>query len=224
MNPIASGGYAWVVFTSRRMYGNVAQIGPWVSDPRHYPWQDQITDKKLWVAAVDLNGKPGTDPSHPAFYLPAQELHAGNARGYWTVEPCRGDGQGCMTGDQCCAGFCEAGAGRRARVHVAGARLLGAVREVHDDERLLRRSILRARLHEWGVHAAGAEITVFDLRRDAMRLCCDRAERRMVSEGSRVSESNGGSRDRLASRFCGCSRAIGSCWCRPREYRHWTRG
>jgi hypothetical protein len=32
VNPIASGGYAWVVFTSRRMYGNVAQMGPWVSD------------------------------------------------------------------------------------------------------------------------------------------------------------------------------------------------
>src|SRR5580700_6497953 len=107
VNPIASGGYAWVVFTSRRMYGNVAQIQPWLSDPRNYAWQDEITDKKLWVAAVDLNGTPGTDPSHPAFYLPAQEIHAGNARGYWTVEPCRANGQACATGDQCCAGYCE---------------------------------------------------------------------------------------------------------------------
>jgi hypothetical protein len=110
VNPIASGGYAWVVFTSRRMYGNVAQLDPWTSDPRNYPWQDQITDKKLWVAAVDLNAKAGTDPSHPAFYLPAQELHAGNARGYWTVEACRGDGQSCQTGDQCCGGYCQPGA------------------------------------------------------------------------------------------------------------------
>jgi hypothetical protein len=107
VNPIASGGYAWVVFTSRRMYGNVAQLGPWVSDPRDYPWRDQITDKKLWVAAVDLNGTPGTDTSHPAFYLPAQEILAGNARGYWTVEPCRQNGQTCVTGDQCCGGFCQ---------------------------------------------------------------------------------------------------------------------
>jgi hypothetical protein len=107
VNPIASGGYAWVVFTSRRMYGNVAQIGPWVSDPRDYPWREQVTDKKLWVAAVDLNGTPGTDTSHPAFYLPAQEIHAGNARGYWTVEPCRQNGQSCVTGDQCCGGFCQ---------------------------------------------------------------------------------------------------------------------
>jgi hypothetical protein len=107
VNPIASGGYAWVVFTSRRMYGNVAQLTPWVSDPRNYPWHDEVTDKKLWVAAVDLNATPGQDPSHPAFYLPAQELHAGNARGYWSVEACRADGQTCQTGDQCCGGYCQ---------------------------------------------------------------------------------------------------------------------
>ncbi len=112
VNPIASGGYAWVVFTSRRMYGNVAQLGPWVSDPRNYHWLDpaQITDKKLWVAAIDLNAPPGTDPSHPAFYLPAQELHAGNSRGYWTVDACHADGQSCQTGDQCCGGYCRPGA------------------------------------------------------------------------------------------------------------------
>ncbi len=110
VNPITSGGYAWVVFTSRRMYGNVAQLAPWVSDPRDYLWHDQITDKKLWVAAVDLNATPGQDPSHPAFYLPAQELHAGNSRGYWSVEACRADGQTCQTGDQCCGGYCQPGA------------------------------------------------------------------------------------------------------------------
>ena len=107
VTPIASGGYAWVVFTTRRMYGNVAQLDPWTSDPRDYPWLDQVTDKKLWVAAIDLNAKPGTDPSHPAFYLPGQELHAGNARGYWSVEPCHADGQSCQTGDQCCGGYCQ---------------------------------------------------------------------------------------------------------------------
>jgi len=111
VNPIASGGYAWVVFTSRRMYGNVAQLAPWTSDPRDYPWLDQVTDKKLWVAAVDLDAPPGTDPSHPAFYLPAQELHAGNARGYWSVDVCLQDGQSCQTGDQCCGGYCQQGDG-----------------------------------------------------------------------------------------------------------------
>jgi hypothetical protein len=111
VNPIGSGGYAWVVFTSRRMYGNVAQIAPWTSDPRDYPWRDQVTDKKLWVAAVDLNAPAGTDPSHPAFYLPAQELYAGNARGYWSVDACHADGESCQAGDQCCGGYCQPGDG-----------------------------------------------------------------------------------------------------------------
>jgi hypothetical protein len=110
VNPIASGGYAWVVFTSRRIYGNVAQLSdPWQSDPRNYPWQTQVTDKKLWVAAVDLNAPPGTDPSHPAFYLPAQELQAGNSRGYWSVDACKADGMSCAAGDQCCGGYCQPG-------------------------------------------------------------------------------------------------------------------
>jgi hypothetical protein len=110
VGPIAGGGYAWVVFTSRRMYGGVAQLDPWTSDPRQYAWLDpgQITDKKLWVAAVDLNATPGTDPSHPAFYLPAQELRAGNSRGYWSLQACQGDGQSCVTGTQCCGGYCQA--------------------------------------------------------------------------------------------------------------------
>jgi hypothetical protein len=61
----------------------------------------------LWVAAIDLDAAPGTDPSHPAFYLPAQELYAGNSRGYWSFDPCRADGSDCDTGDQCCGGFCR---------------------------------------------------------------------------------------------------------------------
>jgi hypothetical protein len=114
VNPAPSGGYAWVVFTSRRLYGNVATIDPMTSDPRQYKYKDpsQITTKKLWVAAIDLNAPPGTDPSHPAFYLPAQELQAGNARGYWVLDPCRQDGSSCQFGDQCCGGYCQpAGAG-----------------------------------------------------------------------------------------------------------------
>jgi hypothetical protein len=123
--PVVSGGYAWVVFTSRRLYGNLATIDPTISDPRtgsyNYKAYNQITPKKLWVAAVDIgsiqNGKfvegvpPGTDPSHPAFYLPAQEIVAGNSRGFWVLDPCKADGSSCMTGDQCCNGFCEAGDG-----------------------------------------------------------------------------------------------------------------
>jgi hypothetical protein len=123
--PLVSGGYAWVIFTSRRLYGNLATIDPTISDPRHANYDAlsyaQITCKKLWVAAVDIgsikNGTfvqgwtPGSDPSHPAFYLPAQELVAGNARGFWVLDPCKANGASCATGDQCCSGFCEAGDG-----------------------------------------------------------------------------------------------------------------
>ncbi|MBX3227723.1 MAG: hypothetical protein KIT84_15310 [Labilithrix sp.] len=107
VNPVPSGGYAWVVFTSRRLYGNVATQNPFWSDPRYHDLTTEPTTKKLWVAAIDLNAPPGTDPSHPAFYLPAQELLAGNMRGYWVVDPCKDDGNGCESGDECCGGFCR---------------------------------------------------------------------------------------------------------------------
>jgi hypothetical protein len=110
-NPVASGGYAWVVFTSRRAYGNVATINPFWSDPRFHDISVTPTTKKLWVAAIDLNAPAGTDPSHPAFYLPAQELLAGNARGFWVVDPCKQNGTTCETGDECCGGYCRPSGG-----------------------------------------------------------------------------------------------------------------
>ncbi|MGH7294074.1 MAG: hypothetical protein ACRELB_04030, partial [Polyangiaceae bacterium] len=106
VNPIASGGYFWVVFTSRRMYGNVAPGDPYDNGTGTYP-----IPKKLWVAALDINGKPGADISHPAFYLPGQELDAGNLRGFWVVNPCQPNGTSCLTGDECCNGFCRQGDG-----------------------------------------------------------------------------------------------------------------
>ncbi len=111
VSPIVSGGYAWMVFTSRRMYGNVATIDPTWSDPRRHDLTQTPTTKKLWVAAIDITASGeltsnDIDPSHPAFYLPAQELLAGNSRGYWVPDPCQADGHGCESGDQCCSGYC----------------------------------------------------------------------------------------------------------------------
>jgi hypothetical protein len=83
VDPNAAGGYAWVAFTSRRMYGNIATINGFWSDPRYHDLTTSPTPKKLWVAPIDLNAAPGTDGSHPAFYLPGQELLAGNSRGFW---------------------------------------------------------------------------------------------------------------------------------------------
>ena len=127
ISPIASGGYAWVVFMSRRMYGNVATINPWASDPREHDLTKAATPKKLWVAALDLNPKPGSDPSHPPFYLPAQELLAGNSRGFWVVDPCKPDGQPCEGGDECCNGYCIHKAGKKTLV--CGKTIVGCAQE-----------------------------------------------------------------------------------------------
>jgi hypothetical protein len=112
--PITAGGYAWIVFTSRRLYGNVATIDPWHSDPRTVDLTTSPTTKKLWIAAIDLDidspAQPapvGPDPSHPAFYLPGQELLAGNARGFWVLDPCKRDGKSCEAGVDCCSGVCQ---------------------------------------------------------------------------------------------------------------------
>ncbi len=92
--PQLIGGYYWVAFTSRRLYGNVATVNPWWSDPRFTPIGGQYgpTTKKIWVTAIDSNAvsKAGTgaDPSHPPFYLPGQELLAGNAKAYWSIPAC----------------------------------------------------------------------------------------------------------------------------------------
>ncbi|MGH7282672.1 MAG: hypothetical protein ACRELY_14185, partial [Polyangiaceae bacterium] len=103
INPIASGGYYWVVFTSRRMYGNIAVLDAFDTGNGSDP-----VAKKLLVAAIDINPAPGADASHPAFYLPGQEINAGNMRGFWVVDPCRANGSSCDTGDECCNGFCRA--------------------------------------------------------------------------------------------------------------------
>jgi hypothetical protein len=99
--PVSVGGYHWVVFTSRRRYGNVITETD----------QDEPVRKKLWVAALDINAPPGTDPSHPAFFLQGQEIESGNLRGFWVLEPCRQVGNSCESGSECCTGFCRGVAG-----------------------------------------------------------------------------------------------------------------
>jgi hypothetical protein len=94
--PEAVGGYFWVVFTSHRSYGNTL------------PTQDNGDQNgKLWVSALDIGGKPGTDTSHPGFYLDGQESAADNLRGFWVRSPCQNNGATCSAGDECCEGFCR---------------------------------------------------------------------------------------------------------------------
>jgi hypothetical protein len=92
MLPLASGGYYWSMVTSRRTFGNTLLGG-------------QGETKRLWVSAIDIDGDGG-DISHPPFYVEGQE-QAGNSRGFWALDPCRQDGEGCESGDQCCNGFCN---------------------------------------------------------------------------------------------------------------------
>ena len=91
--PLPSGGYYWVVFTSRRTYGNLLTGS-----------SSQV--KQLWVAAIDLNPAPGADPSHPAFWLAGQDPNTLNMRGYWALDPCKDDGEPCTDGSECCQRSC----------------------------------------------------------------------------------------------------------------------
>jgi hypothetical protein len=84
--------------SSRRNYGNI-RVTP---SGGGY----DATAKKIWVAALDIETPPGSDPSHPAFYLPNQELESGNIRAFAALEPCRNQGDSCKSGVDCCCGFC----------------------------------------------------------------------------------------------------------------------
>jgi hypothetical protein len=109
ISPVPSGGYAWMVFMSRRLYGNVATSAPWNSDPREFDTRVDYTTKKIWMVALDLNPKPGKDPSHPAFYIPGQEIEGSNSRPFFALTPCVTDRGTCTTGIDCCTGFCRDG-------------------------------------------------------------------------------------------------------------------
>jgi hypothetical protein len=106
--PVAVGGYYWVLFTSRRTYGNTIAPGGMLVHPQD-PWGSDAEPslrKKLWIAAIDVDhGVP--DPSHPAFYLPGQELEGGNMRAFAAMAPCQPDGGACESGSDCCGGFCR---------------------------------------------------------------------------------------------------------------------
>jgi hypothetical protein len=95
--PVASGGYYWVVFHSRRAYGSELRGSA-----------EEV--KQLWIAAIDQNPAPGKDPSHPAFRLPAQSKDTFNQRGYFALGVCQDDGRVCADGTECCSGSCVVGA------------------------------------------------------------------------------------------------------------------
>jgi hypothetical protein len=121
-SPQEAGDKYWVIFTSRRLYGNVAISSPWQTQrsngsdfyapfggacsgyDAYGPASGFIETKKLWVSAIDKTWSSGGDPSHPPFYLRGQELEAGNSHGHWVETPCAGLNASCVTHDDCCFG------------------------------------------------------------------------------------------------------------------------
>lgn len=99
VSPVAAGGYFWLFFSSRRQYGNQLV----------YDNVQANEAKKIWVAAIDINAAPGSDPSHPPFFLPGQEAASGNIRAFAALSPCHVDGDSCESGIDCCSGHCVNG-------------------------------------------------------------------------------------------------------------------
>jgi hypothetical protein len=113
--PSLVGDMAFLVFSSRRMYGNVAVQDGWDPEPVEHCSSGGIPSKKLWISAVDPDAAAGTDGSRPAFYLPGQEIAAGNSDGYWIGAACTAVDGACETDEDCCGGT-GSGAANQCRV------------------------------------------------------------------------------------------------------------
>jgi hypothetical protein len=88
-SPFVEGGYLWVAFFSRRDYGVVLE---------------GHRRRQIWVAAIDQNPQPGVDPSHPAFWLPGQDVTTENMSSFFAPVPCVDVGELCETDQGCCDG------------------------------------------------------------------------------------------------------------------------
>jgi hypothetical protein len=89
--PLRAGGYYWIVFITRRDYGN-RLVG--------------ANRQQLWITAIDDPPTPGVDPSHPPFYVRGQEDCGKSENAYYALDPCKAVGEGCQSGVDCCNGQC----------------------------------------------------------------------------------------------------------------------
>ena len=93
-SPFNQGGYYWLLYFSRRDYGN-AQAGTRGTGRR-----------QLWVTAVTTSPVAGTDPSSPPYWLAGQDVATDNVSGFWAPQPCAPRGAPCAASSDCCAGTC----------------------------------------------------------------------------------------------------------------------
>jgi hypothetical protein len=105
--PFTAGGKRWVIFTSPRSYGN--QFNQRGSGGTGTPTDFSCGASMLWVAALDDATANGTDRSHPAFFMPGQQVakitttpHYVNERGYLVPSPCKSTGTSCSVDEECC--------------------------------------------------------------------------------------------------------------------------
>ncbi|MDB4973061.1 MAG: tolB protein precursor [Myxococcaceae bacterium] len=96
--PFQGGGYYWLTFLSRRVYGNDARG----NGPRPESKRQQI-----WVTAIRTDAAPGTDPSSVPYWLPGQDTRTANISAVWAPRPCRSAGSACDVGGECCSGDCR---------------------------------------------------------------------------------------------------------------------
>ncbi|MCB9594265.1 MAG: PD40 domain-containing protein [Sandaracinaceae bacterium] len=101
-SPFQQGGYFWMSFLSRRIYGNPAIGNSTSAEGRR---------QQIWVAGIRMGAAPGEDPSAVAYWLPGQDPHSANISAYWAPRPCRPDGESCSVGSECCGGDCRPPAG-----------------------------------------------------------------------------------------------------------------
>ncbi len=95
-SPFDEGGYYWLAFFSSRDYGN-AQVGTQGTGRR-----------QLWVSAISDNpAAASSDPSHPPYWLPQQDVTQQNMAAFWAESPCSADGRTCAASGECCSGFCR---------------------------------------------------------------------------------------------------------------------
>ncbi len=97
-SPFIQGGQYWLMYFSRRDYGNV-QAGTRGTGRR-----------QLWVTAISASPTAGTDPSSTPYWLPGQDVASDNVSGFWAPQPCRSRGMSCTVSSECCAGSCSANA------------------------------------------------------------------------------------------------------------------